>query len=242
SFYKLPLIPTNSALHLLELAGYIEYIPEEESKSRILVLLNKEELYRLKGWDSKTEELIQLILRSYTGLFTDYAYIDEEKLSAKINISQEGVYDRLQQLTRQGILSYVPRKRTPYIVYLQRREEKRYIQINRKIYEERLERYSKRIQSMIEYITERDLCRSKYLLAYFGEHEAEDCGICDVCVNRKKQNKESEAACISAILNVLESNELSLEEILVQLSYPREKLINVIRQLMDDRFIGKDDM
>lgn len=241
SFYKLPLIPTNSALHLLELAGYIEYIPEEESRSRILILLNKEELYRLKGWDSKTEELIQLMLRSYTGLFTDYAYIDEEKLSAKINISQEGVYDRLQQLTRQGILSYVPRKRTPYIVYLQRREEKRYIQINRKIYEERLERYSKRIQSMIEYITERDLCRSKYLLAYFGEHEAEDCGICDVCVNRKKQNKESEAACISAILNVLESNELTLEEILVQLSYPREKLIDVIRQLMDDRFIGKDD-
>lgn len=241
SFYKLPLIPTNSALHLLELAGYINYIPEEESKSRILILLNKEELYRLKGWDSKTEELIQLILRSYTGLFTDYAYIDEEKLSGKINISQEGVYDRLQQLTRQGILSYVPRKRTPYIVYQQRREEKRYIQINRKIYEERLERYSKRIESMIEYITEKDLCRSKYLLAYFGEQEADDCGICDVCVRKKRQLKESEASCISAILHLLEAKETTLEILLTELPFPREQLTDTVRQLMDDGFIGKNE-
>lgn len=241
TFYKLPLIPTNSALHLLELAGYIEYIPEEESRSRILILLSKEELYRLKGWDSKTEELIQLILRSYTGLFTDYAYVDEEKLSAKINISQEGVYDRLQQLTRQGIISYVPRKRTPYIVYLQRREEKRYIQINRKIYEERLERYSKRIGSMIEYISESQICRSRYLLSYFGEHEASDCGICDVCVRKKKQQQKSNALCMSAVLSFLEQKDTLLEDLLTQLAFPREELIESIRQLMDDAFIGKNE-
>ncbi|MGL5318124.1 MAG: RecQ family ATP-dependent DNA helicase, partial [Bacteroidales bacterium] len=240
-FYKLPLIPTNSALHLLELAGYIQYIPEEESRSRILVLLNKEELYRLKGWDSKTEELIQLILRSYTGLFTDYAYIDEEKLSARINLSQEGVYERLQQLTRQGILSYVPRKRTPYIVYLQRREEKRYIQINRKIYEERLERYSKRIGSMIEYITEKEICRSVYLLSYFSETNAKECGICDVCVRRKREKNQREASLVSAILELLKQKEVTLEELLSELPFDREALIETVRQLLDDAFIGKNE-
>lgn len=241
TFYKLPMIPTNSALHLLELAGYINYIAEEESRSRILVLLDKEDLYRLKGWDPKTEELIQVILRSYTGLFTDYAYIDEEKLSARINLSQEGIYDRLQQLTRAGVISYVPRKRTPYIVYLQRREEKRYIQINRRIYEDRLERYSHRIDSMISYISNQEICRSKSLLLYFDEKDAGDCGICDICVKRKKQNKESLASCLSAILDLLKDNNIPLEEIVTRIPFEKENVTEAVRQLMDDAMIEKDE-
>ncbi|MGL5785974.1 MAG: RecQ family ATP-dependent DNA helicase [Bacteroidales bacterium] len=241
AFYKLPLIPTNSALHLLELAGYIDYIAEEESRSRILILLDKEELYRLRGWDVKTEELIQTMLRSYTGLFTDYAYIDEEKLSSKINLSQEGIYDRLQQLTRAGVISYVPRKRTPYIVYLQRREEKRYIQINRKIYEDRLERYSYRIDSMINYINNGEMCRSKTLLLYFDETDADDCGICDICIKNKKQRNESHAACLAAIMKILEENGYQTEELLTKLPFEKEEILKSLRELMDDRFITKNE-
>lgn len=240
-FYELPVIQTHSALKLLELAGYIEYIPEEESQSRILVLLTKEELYRLRGWDPKTEELIQTILRSYTGLFTDYAYIDEEKLSERINLSQEGIYERLQTLTRQGIISYVPRKRTPYIVYLQRREEKRYIQINRGVYEERLEKYQRRIDSMIGYIENTEICRSRSLLAYFDETNAEDCGICDVCLSRKKRKKDQLQSLMKDIVNHLSISPQTLSELITKMACPKEEAIEAIRILLDDGMLEQDE-
>lgn len=240
-FYNLPLIQTHSALKLLELARYIEYIPEEESQSRILILLTKEELYRLRGWDAKTDELIQTILRSYTGIFTDYAYIDEEKLSERINLSQEGIYERLQMLTRQGIISFVPRKRTPYIVYLQRREEKRYIQINRSVYEERLEKYQSRIFAMINYIENTEMCRSRSLLHYFDEENATDCGICDVCIAGKKRKKDEVQKLMDVICNHLTILPQTLEELVVKIPSERENIIEGIRILLDDKRIEKDD-
>lgn len=240
-FYNLPLIQTHSALKLLELARYIEYIPEEESQSRILILLTKEELYRLRGWDAKTDELIQTILRSYTGIFTDYAYIDEEKLSERINLSQEGIYERLQMLTRQGIISFVPRKRTPYIVYLQRREEKRYIQINRSVYEERLEKYQSRIFAMINYIENTEMCRSRSLLHYFDEENATDCGICDVCIAGKKRKKDEVQKLMDVICNHLTILPQTLEELVVKIPSERENIIEGVRILLDDKRIEKDD-
>ncbi|MGL4781002.1 MAG: RecQ family ATP-dependent DNA helicase [Bacteroidales bacterium] len=240
-FYNLPMIQTHSALKLLELARYIEYIPEEESQSRILILLTKEELYRLRGWDTKTDELIQTILRSYTGIFTDYAYIDEEKLSERINLSQEGIYERLQMLTRQGIISFVPRKRTPYIVYLQRREEKRYIQINRSVYEDRLEKYQSRISAMISYIENTEICRSRSLLNYFDEENATDCGICDVCLARKKRKKDEMQRLMTEICNHLTILPQTLDELVVKIPSEKELIIEGIRILLDDEKLRKDD-
>lgn len=71
-------VQTDSALKILTRAGYLEYTDEQDNASRIMFTITKEELYRIREQSEDTEKLIRILLRSYTGLFTDYAYISED--------------------------------------------------------------------------------------------------------------------------------------------------------------------
>lgn len=237
--YKLAAIPTFSALKLLELSGWLLFIPEEESQSRILFLLQRDELYRLRGHDPLTERVINALLRGYTGLFTDYAYLDDEKLTKQLGITLEQLYLCLVTLTRQGIVNYVPRKKVPYIIYPQRREDKPHVQIPRSVYEERKERYEARVNSIIDYLNNTDRCRSQLLLDYFKEANTSPCGICDICLKLKRDTTSS-AALNHSILELLQQGSMTKEELLKQLNLPRDLSLEAIRQLLDRGVITID--
>lgn len=179
-------VPVDSALRILTQAGYIEYIDEEENRSRLRFTLTRDELYRLHGFDEATDHLIQIVLRLYTGLFTDYAFISEESIALHAGQTREAVYDRLKQLAHLHIVSYIPAKRTPYIIYTRAREDSSCIYISPTVYEERRRRYEERIEAILTYANDDTVCRSRRLLHYFGECNEHACGVCDVC--RKKSN------------------------------------------------------
>ena len=119
--YSLPPIPTQSALHLLSRAGYIEYIEETTSTSRLMIIMKKEELYGLE-MTTDAEEVFQCILRTYTGLFADYVPISELTIARSTMLSTETVYQTLLYLTRLHAIHYIPRRTTPYIYYTTSRE------------------------------------------------------------------------------------------------------------------------
>lgn len=179
-------VQADSALKILTQAGYLEYTDEQDNASRILFLIGREELYRLRETGQEAELLIQLILRMYTGVFTDYAFISEETLAVRSGLSREQVYRILVTLSKRGIIDYIPRKKTPYIIYTRERTESSRIVIPPAVYEERKKRYEARIRAMIGYVETKTVCRSRMLLAYFGEQESKDCGQCDVCLERKR--------------------------------------------------------
>ncbi|MCE5177994.1 MAG: RecQ family ATP-dependent DNA helicase [Porphyromonadaceae bacterium] len=183
--FKLPFLQTHHALKILELAGYIEYTEEIDLRSRIQFLIYRDEMYSLR-LDKDTDELLHAILRNYTGVFSDDVYIDESMLAVRTGKSREEVAEKLVSLSRLRYIRYIPQKKTPFIVFTTSREETQFVSISRAVYEERKKRFEKRIHSMIGYVEEEAVCRSRMLLIYFDEKNPRDCGCCDVCLKKNE--------------------------------------------------------
>ena len=182
-------VPVDSALRLLTQAGYIEYIDERENVSRLMFTVRRDELYNMND-NPESDKVIRAILRNYSGLFTDYAYIDEHLLARHAGLTYHELYEQLRALSLKRIIHYIPHKSTPLIRYTCRREEKERLLIPPSVYEERKSDYEKRIAAMVDYVTSTDTCRSRILLDYFGERDSHACGHCDVCIARRQQQKE----------------------------------------------------
>ena len=171
-------VQTDSALKILTRAGYLEYTDEQDNASRIMFTITKEELYRIREQSEDTEKLLRILLRTYTGLFTDYAYFSEDNLSTRSGLSKQQIYETLLSLSRQHILHYIPAKKTPYIIYTRERQETERVYLSKEVYEDRKESYVQRINAMIEYAESENRCRSRMLLRYFGEKNEHNCGQC----------------------------------------------------------------
>lgn len=174
-----------SALKILSSAGYLEFVDETENSSRLMIICDKETLYESRNLNQKADLLLTTVLRRYTGLFADYAYISESVLARHSGLSEQEVYDTLIELTKLKILHYIPRTRTPYIYITTAREEGRYIRIGKKDYEERRAVMERRNKAILDYAFGKDICRERAIVAYFGEVNASDCGHCDVCLSRR---------------------------------------------------------
>ncbi|WP_294068723.1 RecQ family ATP-dependent DNA helicase [Proteiniphilum sp. UBA1028] len=183
--FKLPFLQTHHALKILELAGYIEYTEEIDLRSRIRFLIYRDEMYTLH-LEKDADELLHTILRNYTGVFSDDVYIDESMLAVRTGKNRKEIAEMLISLSRMRYIRYIPQKKTPFIVFTTSREEVQFVTIPREVYEERKKRFEKRIYSMIGYVEEDAVCRSRMLLIYFGEKNPKDCGRCDVCLKRNE--------------------------------------------------------
>lgn len=237
SIFKFPVLQTHHALKVLDLSGYIEYTEEIDNASRLMFVCNRDELYKYSYSHKKTDEILQALLRSYTGLFADYVYINESLLATRANSTPQEVYDILCTLSKQRIVHYIPHKKTPLIIYTQTREDQKYLLIPRSAYEERKERATNRIACVLKYISEDHLCRSRMLLSYFGEKEAKDCGICDVCLSKNQSginNYEFNAIRECLQIALREKSPLAVDDLINRLPFDAEKCFTVIRFLADN--------
>ncbi len=234
--YKFPLLQTHHALKILELSGYIEYTEEIDNASRLLFTSSKEDLYKTLHQDKKTDDIIQAILRSYTGLFADFSYINEALIATRASVTQQEVYDTLIGLSHYRIVKYIPHKKTPLVVFTQTREDLKYVVIPQSAYEERKQRFEGRIQRVLEYIKEDKRCRSRMLLDYFGEKESTDCGCCDVCLAKNSSGLSNHE--FNTIKNAIEkaanASPQEVNKLVESLPHPMEKSITVIRFLADN--------
>lgn len=236
-------VQTDSALKILTRAGYLEYTDEQDNASRIMFTITKEELYRIREQSEDTEKLLRILLRSYTGLFTDYAYISEDNLSTRSGLSKQQIYETLLSLSRQHILHYIPAKKTPYIIYTRERQETERVYLSKEVYEDRKESYVQRINAMIEYAESENRCRSRMLLRYFGEKNEHNCGQCDVCLQQHQSGlKSGEFEAISQQLQaLLKENPLSLQEIKDRMQVPENHLMKVVSYLVSEEIIRQEN-
>lgn len=180
-FHHFP-IQVNSSLKILSRSGYIEYEDERENMAQVLILLHREDLYRLNSLTDKENAVITALLRSYGGLFTDYCYIDESLIAMLTDLKREEIYAILKDLSMRRILHFIPRKKIPHITYKQRREESDTLIFPSEVYDKRKQEYTERINAIINYAENDNICRSRQLLRYFGETRSTDCGQCDICI------------------------------------------------------------
>ncbi|MBQ8887998.1 MAG: RecQ family ATP-dependent DNA helicase [Bacteroidaceae bacterium] len=234
-------IQVDSALKILTRAGYIEYTDEQDNVSRLMFILRRDELYRLQEYDADTEKLLHTILRSYTGLFTDYVYINEETLELRSGLTKQQIYNTLLMLTRNHILHYIPRKKTPYIIYTRERQER--VHLSREVYEDRKESYVNRIKAMIEYATAEEKCRSRMLLYYFGEKNEHNCGQCDVCLQKKatKHTPTDSTHLRESILQLLAESPCLAATIADKLPSDKEEVSKMVSFLLSEEIIHLKD-
>ena len=206
-------------------------------------LVERDQLYRLSGNSELEDKVIVTLLRNYGGLFSDFGYISEDFVAAQLGMKKHELYQVLRALHIKHIINFIPEKSTPYIRYTQRREDSEYLVFPKEVYEERLERYKARIESMLQYATGSDTCRSQMLLEYFGESGAKPCMQCDVCIAAKKDGM-FRADCNHAeqqIMDVLNDRQPHPLTDLLALSLPTTVLDTALKHLLDEETIAVED-
>ena len=234
--FHLPMLPVQAAIKILDLDGYIQYKDEKEQYSRVIVTRSRRLLYDTVL--SEEEDLImQYLLRKYTGIFADYTIISETEISLDTGMDANRVYEILTWLRKTGIIDYIPKKSSPAIRYLQDRIPPEILRISTDVYEHRLARYKSRMETMINYVSSNNHCRSKLLLDYFGEDNTLNCGICDVCLEKNKTNNTNEK-----VIKLLKAEGAQkLNTIITKLNEEPNKVIDAIRLLLDNKEIKTSD-
>lgn len=240
--YNFNIMIIHSSLKILQREGYLELTDELNSMSKLHFLVGRDDLYKFQIANAKFDGFIKLVLRSYTGLFSDYVTIDENSLAKKANVDIELVYKYLNSLKSLGILNYIPKKKNPFIVFTEERLDDKSLYISKENYDFRKNRYIERINAMLHYASSNNKCRSQLLLAYFGDKNPDRCGQCDVCTRRNELDlsKYEFDLILDEIKAKLEYNLISLDEVVDISGIDKEKTLKVIQWLLDNNKIIKD--
>jgi ATP-dependent DNA helicase RecQ len=232
----------DSALKILTRAGYVEYTEEQDTPSRIQFMVSRDELYRYRS-DEEADRVLALLMRSYTGLFADYVVISEDALARQAALSRRRIYEILLQFSRRQILHYIPGKKTPYLIYTRERIDSDRLVLSKEVYEDRKQSLSERIAAMVGYVSSEDQCRSRMLLAYFGEKDVADCGQCDVCLARKKRaragmgERQQQQEAGRQVKELLREGALSIRQVLDRLPLDERLIHQAIEHLLDEEEI-----
>jgi ATP-dependent DNA helicase RecQ len=235
SRFKLDVVKTINALKFLELDEYLAFNESVFLPSRFRFEVQNEALYNFQiqnpGWDP----FIKTLLRSYGGAFENYVSLREFDLARRTQMSVQQVVEGLKQLDEFNILRYHPQNDKPQVTYLKPRQQANALYINKAAIDQRKETYRKKMEAVFAYAVHKK-CRSQMLLAYFDELNADKCGICDVCLEEKRQKNASEISenITNEIFELLGAAHLTTAELVTTAKSGTEKeRITIIRLLLD---------
>ena len=241
--FRLPVTETYNSLVFLQREGYLEFTEEINNPSRVHFIVGRDDLYKFQVANETFDGFIKLLLRSYTGMFTEYVPVNEDLLARKSGLSRDTVYKYLVRLSSHNIIRYIPGKKTPLVIFTAERLGRKDLFISPDNHQAVKEKYVSRMEKMIEYAESDSKCRSVMLLDYFGE-TADRCGICDICRERNELelSKYEFDLILEEIKSLLASDGILADELMKKISHPGEKVIKVMRWLLDhDKIISKPD-
>lgn len=240
--YRLPAIETYNSLQFLQREGYMEFTEEINNPSRVHFIVSRDDLYKFQVANESFDLFIKLLLRSYTGMFSEFVAVSEDVLSRKTGISRDTIYNYLVKLSSYNIIKYIPGKKSALVIFNEERLMRKALLISPENHKEVKEKYEVRLKSMIDYAESENRCRSVTLLNYFGE-ESDRCGICDVCRKRNELDlsKYEFDLILEEVKKVLSQQKVDAEELVRLSGYPEEKAVKVIRWLLDHNKIRQDE-
>ena len=227
-----------NSLKILQREGYLELTDELNNPSKVYFQVDRDDLYKFQVANADFDGFIKLLLRSYTGLFTNYVPIDEQLLAQRANVSPELVYQFLCNLRTQKVIDYIPQKKTPFIIFAKERIDLDRLKISKENYEDRKRDYMRRIEAVIHYASSGHKCRSQLLLQYFGESESVRCGKCDVCRERNELNvSKYEFDMLTEQIKRVLLEPCFYEELLAHIEGKPENVVKIVRWLLENEKI-----
>jgi ATP-dependent DNA helicase RecQ len=228
-----------NSLKILQREGYLELTDELDNPSRVYFKVDRDDLYKFQVANADFDGFIKLLLRSYTGLFTDYVQVDEKLLAKRANVDPELVYEFLKRLRIQKVIDYIPQKKTPFVIFSKERIDMGRLKISKENYQDRKRDYLERIEAMIHYASSGHKCRSQLLLEYFGETESVRCGKCDVCLHMNELNISTyEFDTLSAQIKNALAEPCFYEELLQEVGGKTDNVVKIVRWLLENEKIS----
>ncbi|MCQ2252308.1 MAG: RecQ family ATP-dependent DNA helicase [Bacteroidales bacterium] len=236
--YNLNQLQLHSAIKILQRNGYIEATEEVFTKSKVKFAVSREDLYKFQVAQAKFDYFIKLLLRNHEGIFGDYVEVDETDMARSERTTVETIYAYFDKLAQMRVIEYIPQRSTPYIIYTCERLDDRSLIIRPETYELLREKYEQRINAMIKYCMNDQMCRSRQLISYFGETDGEDCGECDVCRARKMQQAPAKEfnKVFDSIYSLLKNGGMNIDEITDKMAdgFNMEYIADVVQKMLDD--------
>ena len=234
SAFRFPVTETYHSLNFLQKEGYIEFTDEINNPSRVHFVVSRDDLYKFQVANEEYDRFIKLVLRTYSGMFSEFVPINEESLASRSGLTREAIYQYLLRLASQEIIHFIPGKKSPLVIFTEERLDRNHLVISPDFYLRVKENYIERLSMIIEYAENKTRCRSAFLTGYFGEENGR-CGMCDTCQERNELDlsKYEFDLIIEKIKGLLEEKPLRPEELTSAIDLPEEKSIRVIRWLLD---------
>lgn len=174
------------AIRYIEQAGYWTLSEELEIASKVRFDVSRDELYKVQLGSKEMDTFVKVLLRMYSGIFSGYVTIDEEKIARAGRYAVDAVKAKLITLSNRHIMTYVPKFRSPILTFYNERLYEKNLRLPESEYKEKVERRTSGVNAMISMITDDSTCRSVSLLRYFGQEKSAPCGKCDVCIEKKR--------------------------------------------------------
>jgi len=232
--FRFSVTETYNSLNFLQKEGYLEFTDEINNPSRVHFIVSRDDLYKFQVANEEYDRFIKLLLRTYSGMFSEFVPVNEEGLAARSGLTREAIYQYLLRLSSQGIIHFIPGKKSPLVIFTEERLDRSHLRISPELYLKVKENYVERVAMITEYAGNKTRCRPAFLTAYFGE-ETGRCGLCDTCQERNELelSKYEFDMIIDKIKELVAEKPLRLEELEEQADLPREKSVRVIRWLLD---------
>ena len=232
------------AMRYLEREGHWTYSEDVETPTRVKIMVDRDNLYDVEFSDQSLLDIMEVLMRKYVGIFSFPVPIDEDFVATKCSISIVQLRQALYRLSIEHVIKYIPCDRADVLFLKTEHLAQGNVKLSPLRYTMLQETYHKRMETMIEYVTEEDVCRSRFLLAYFGQSESADCGKCDVCrrnISKVQVNAGVTSDALVDFINVECHGEYSLKQINERFSNPMASYspdyLDILRDLIDNRVV-----
>jgi len=240
--FRFSVTETYNSLNFLQKEGYLEFTDEINNPSRVHFVVSRDDLYKFQVANEEYDRFIKLLLRTYSGMFSEFVPINEEALASRSGLTREAIYQYLLRLSSQGIIHFIPGKKSPLVIFTEERLDRSHLHISPELYLKVKENYIERVSKITEYADNKTRCRPAFLTAYFGEENGR-CGLCDTCQERNELelSKYEFDIIIEKIKELVGENPMRPEDLEAQMELPQEKSIKVIRWLLDHEKLVYDN-
>ena len=234
-----------NALKILQQNGYLILTDETDNPPRIRFIVQRDDLYRMRVIRRELDHIITVLLRQYSGLFSDFIPIDEQEIAHLSGYQIEHVRELFKQLWQLHIIRYIPGNRSPILMLTEERLPEENVRIAPESYKLREEIAREHVDAIFRYANNQDECRSLVIQRYFGEQSTTPCGRCDLCLERRKHRTAAPETTNrnrirTLLLERLKEADLGVKQLAENIPFPIDTILAEVSALIEEDKIIED--